>query len=71
MCVVEIENRGIMASCTVEPQPGMVVKTNTEKTPSHKKDDNRASVGRPRSRLHYLQQKMVNASFRIWRDGSV
>lgn len=31
MCVVEIENRGVVASCTVPPQPGMVVTTNTEK----------------------------------------
>lgn len=31
MCVVEIEGRGVIASCTVEPQPGMVVRTNTEK----------------------------------------
>ena len=30
MCVVEIERMGIVASCTVEPRPGMVVHTNTE-----------------------------------------
>ena len=31
MCVVEIDKMGIVASCTVQPQPGMVVHTNTEK----------------------------------------
>jgi NADH-quinone oxidoreductase subunit G len=32
MCVVEIEGRGIQASCTIPPEPGMKVKVNTEKT---------------------------------------
>lgn len=32
MCVVEIEGRGIQASCTVPPEAGMKVKVNTEKT---------------------------------------
>ncbi|MCR4425554.1 MAG: NADH-dependent [FeFe] hydrogenase, group A6 [Firmicutes bacterium] len=31
MCVVEVEKMGIVASCTVPPQPGMVVHTNTDK----------------------------------------
>ncbi|HNY68515.1 MAG TPA: [Fe-Fe] hydrogenase large subunit C-terminal domain-containing protein, partial [Bacillota bacterium] len=30
MCVVEIDKMGIVASCTIQPQPGMVVRTNTE-----------------------------------------
>jgi len=32
MCVVEIEGRGVQASCTVPPEGGMKVKINTEKT---------------------------------------
>jgi len=32
MCVVEIEGRGIQASCTIPPEAGMIVKVNTEKT---------------------------------------
>lgn len=32
MCVVEIEGRGIQSSCTMPPEAGLVVKTNTEKT---------------------------------------
>ena len=31
MCVVEIEKQGIQASCTVAPQDGMVISTNTDK----------------------------------------
>lgn len=31
MCVVEIDRMGVVTSCTVPPQPGMVVRTNTEK----------------------------------------
>lgn len=31
MCVVEIEGRGIQSSCTMPPQDGLVIKTNTEK----------------------------------------
>ena len=29
LCLVEIEGRGIITSCSVKPEPGMVVKTNT------------------------------------------
>ena len=32
MCVVEIEGRGIQSSCTMPPEPGLKVQTNTEKT---------------------------------------
>ena len=32
MCVVEIEGRGIQASCSVPPEPDLKVKVNTEKT---------------------------------------
>lgn len=32
MCVVEIEGRGIQSSCTMPPEPGLKVKTNTERT---------------------------------------
>jgi NADH-quinone oxidoreductase subunit G len=32
MCVVEIEGRGIQSSCTMPPEPGLKVSTNTEKT---------------------------------------
>lgn len=32
MCVVEIEGRGIQASCTMPPEPGLKVRVNTEKT---------------------------------------
>lgn len=32
MCVVEIEGRGIQASCTMPPEPGLKIQTNTEKT---------------------------------------
>ncbi|OPZ65401.1 MAG: NADP-reducing hydrogenase subunit HndC [Firmicutes bacterium ADurb.Bin506] len=31
MCVVEVDRMGVVSSCTVPPQPGMVVRTNTEK----------------------------------------
>ncbi|MEA4883972.1 MAG: [FeFe] hydrogenase, group A [Clostridia bacterium] len=31
MCVVEVEKMGVVSSCTVPPQPGMIVRTNTEK----------------------------------------
>ena len=31
MCVVEVERMGIVASCSVPPADGMVVKTNTER----------------------------------------
>ena len=29
LCVVEVEGRGIVASCSIKPEPGMVVKTHT------------------------------------------
>jgi NADH-quinone oxidoreductase subunit G len=32
MCVVEIEGRGVQASCTIPPEAGMKVHVNTEKT---------------------------------------
>ena len=32
MCVVEIEGRGIQSSCTMPPEPGLKIHTNTEKT---------------------------------------
>ncbi len=32
MCVVEIEGRGVQASCTMPPEQGMKVRVNTEKT---------------------------------------
>ena len=32
MCVVEIEGRGIQSSCTMPPEPGLKIYTNTEKT---------------------------------------
>ena len=32
MCVVEIEGRGIQSSCTMPPEPGLRIHTNTEKT---------------------------------------
>ncbi len=32
MCVVEIEGRGLQSSCTMPPEPGLKVFTNTEKT---------------------------------------
>ena len=32
MCVVEIEGRGVQASCSVPPEPGLKVRVNTEKT---------------------------------------
>jgi len=32
MCVVEIEGRGVQASCTMPPEPGLKIKVNTEKT---------------------------------------
>lgn len=32
MCVVEIEGRGIQASCTMPPEAGLKIHTNTEKT---------------------------------------
>ncbi len=30
LCLVDVEGRGIMASCSTAPQPGMNIKTNTE-----------------------------------------
>ena len=30
MCLVEVEGRGIMPSCSTPPEPGMVIKTNTQ-----------------------------------------
>ncbi len=32
MCVVEIEGRGLQSSCTMPPEPGLRISTNTEKT---------------------------------------
>ncbi len=32
MCVVEIEGRGIQSSCTMPPEPGLKIQTNSEKT---------------------------------------
>jgi len=32
MCVVEIEGRGIQTSCTMPPEPGLKIQTNTERT---------------------------------------
>lgn len=32
MCVVEIEGRGVQASCTMPPEPGLKIRVNTEKT---------------------------------------
>lgn len=32
MCVVEIEGRGLQSSCTMPPEPGLRIHTNTEKT---------------------------------------
>ncbi|HEY3297045.1 MAG TPA: 2Fe-2S iron-sulfur cluster-binding protein, partial [Armatimonadota bacterium] len=32
MCIVEIEGRGLQASCSTPPEDGMVVKTNTAAT---------------------------------------
>ena len=32
MCVVEIEGRGIQTSCTMPPEAGLKIQTNTEKT---------------------------------------
>lgn len=32
MCVVEIEGRGIQASCTMPPEPGLKIRVNTERT---------------------------------------
>lgn len=32
MCVVEIEGRGLQSSCTMPPEPGLKIHTNTEKT---------------------------------------
>ncbi|MDL2229036.1 [FeFe] hydrogenase, group A [Treponema sp. OttesenSCG-928-L16] len=37
MCVVEIENGGIEASCSLPPKPGMKIKTNTGRLRSHRK----------------------------------
>jgi len=31
MCLVEVEGRGIMPSCSTPPEPGMVIKTNTQR----------------------------------------
>ena len=30
LCLIDVEGRGIMASCSTTPEPGMVIKTNTE-----------------------------------------
>jgi len=32
MCICEIEGRGLQATCSTPPEPGMVIKTNTQKT---------------------------------------
>lgn len=32
MCICEIEGRGLQATCSTPPEPGMVIRTNTEKT---------------------------------------
>lgn len=32
MCICEVEGRGLQATCSTPPEPGMVVHTNTEKT---------------------------------------
>ncbi|EKE04167.1 MAG: hypothetical protein ACD_20C00099G0012 [uncultured bacterium] len=32
MCVVEIEGRGVQASCSVPPEPGLKIRVNTERT---------------------------------------
>ncbi|MCE5313929.1 MAG: [FeFe] hydrogenase, group A [Armatimonadota bacterium] len=32
MCICEIEGRGLQPTCSTPPEPGMVVRTNTEKT---------------------------------------
>ena len=37
LCVVEIEGRGLQASCTTPPAEGMVVKTNTEAARKYRK----------------------------------
>ncbi|MFP4105445.1 MAG: NADH-dependent [FeFe] hydrogenase, group A6 [Phycisphaerae bacterium] len=29
LCIVDVEGRGVMASCSIKPEPGMVVRTNT------------------------------------------
>ncbi|MDD3118259.1 MAG: NADH-dependent [FeFe] hydrogenase, group A6 [Victivallales bacterium] len=31
LCIVEVEKRGIMASCSTKPEPGMVIHTDTKK----------------------------------------
>jgi len=32
MCICEIDGRGLQATCSTPPEPGMVIRTNTEKT---------------------------------------
>ena len=32
MCICEIEGRGLQPTCSTPPEPGMVIKTNTQKT---------------------------------------
>src|SRR5512133_3357128 len=32
MCICEVEGRGLQATCSTPPEPGMVIRTNTEKT---------------------------------------
>ena len=32
MCICEIDGRGLQATCSTPPEPGMVIKTNTQKT---------------------------------------
>jgi len=38
LCLVEIEGRGIVASCSVLPEPGMVVRTHTEEIREMRKE---------------------------------
>src|SRR5512139_2651576 len=32
MCICEIEGRGLQPTCSTPPEPGMVIRTNTQKT---------------------------------------
>ena len=32
MCICEVEGRGLQATCSTPPEPGMIIRTNTEKT---------------------------------------
>ena len=47
LCIVEVEGRGIMASCSTPPRDGMKIKTSTRKTPGNQKDDYGASSCKP------------------------